>query len=75
MPDKQFDQYLSQLLEVADGYDDDDYPQRDLEYLNDDTEQYLKEDYAELVGQQLLDEADYYNNLFLDSINFSQGEY
>jgi hypothetical protein len=71
----QFSKFFTQLIEVSDGYDDDDHAQRDLEFLSDDAEQYLKEDYAELVGQQLLDEADYYNNLFLDSINFSQGEY
>jgi hypothetical protein len=78
MTNNQFQTFLTQLIEVSDGYDDNDFGQEILEYdylPSDDAEQYLKEDYAELMGQALLDEADYYNNLYLDNYGYCQGEF
>jgi hypothetical protein len=66
----QFSKFLTRLIEVSDGYDDD----NTVSY-EDDTEQYLEEDFAEIEGQALLDEADYYCNLYLDDYSYCQGKY
>jgi hypothetical protein len=68
----QFFKFTTQLIEVSDGYDDADTGQYTWE---DYAEEYLNEDYAELEGQALLDEADYYCNLYLDDYSHCQGKY